>query len=89
MRTIHKYTLALVDGFQQIEVPAGAEFLTVQMQRGKVCVWAIVDTDRLNEIEYFCIVGTGHPLADKPKFVHYLGTVQQDTLVWHVFRAVK
>jgi poly(3-hydroxybutyrate) depolymerase len=55
-------------------------------------VWAIVDTDRLNEIEYFSIVGTGHPLADKkPKFVHYLGTVQQDDgyLIWHVFRSVK
>jgi hypothetical protein len=90
MKTIYKYTLELAD-HQTIEVPADAEFLTAQMQNGKLCVWAIVDTDNLTEKEYFVIVGTGSGMPDRPKILQFLGTVQQagGALIWHVFRAVK
>lgn len=87
-RRIYKYHLDIADT-QTIEVPAGAEFLTAQMQRGQLYVWAIVDTDRLFEKEYFVIVGTGHPMPEKPKLLQFIATVQQEVFVWHVFRAIK
>jgi hypothetical protein len=88
-RTIYKYTLEIVDN-QSIEVPTGAEFLTVQIQHGKLCVWAIVDPSRRTEFEHFFIVGTGHPIPSLETLQH-LGTVQLagGSLVWHVFRAIK
>ena len=89
-RKIYKYPLELLDE-QTIEIPAHAEFLTVQMQYGKLCVWAIVETNNLNEKEYFLIRGTGYRMPDRPEHLQYLGTVQQDggALIWHVFRAIK
>lgn len=90
MRTIYKYALKVTDT-QEIRMPAGAEFLTAQMQHGRLCVWAIVDPSRKDELEYFIICGTGHPLPDKPRFLQYLATVQDagGSLIWHVFRAIK
>ena len=101
MKTIYKYILEPV-GAQTLQIPSGAEFLSVQMQHGNLCLWAIVDPEKLLENEYFVIVGTGHPVPEKPKYLQYLGTVQQaarlknlfpehadGALVWHVFRAIK
>jgi hypothetical protein len=89
MRTIFKYRLKLV-GSQTIEMPHDAEFLSVQLQNEKICVWALIDTEKLIDLEYFVIQGTGLPFPDKPKYLQFLGTIQPNTgLVWHVFRAVK
>jgi hypothetical protein len=90
MRTIYKYTLN-IDSHQAIEVPSGAEFLSAQIQNGKVCVWALVDPNAKKELELFIIAGTGHPFPEQPKQFQFLGTVQQagGALVWHIFRAVK
>ena len=56
MRTIFKYRLKLV-GSQTIEVPRDAEFLSVQLQNEKICVWALIDTEKLIDLEYFVIQG--------------------------------
>jgi hypothetical protein len=89
MKTIHKYHLALAE-VQVIEVPQGAQFLTVQMQGERLCVWAIVDTTHQNAHESFVIVGTGALLPDTSNW-QYMETVQQydGRFVWHVFRAIK
>ncbi len=85
--TIYKYTLELKDQ-QYLTLPAGREFLSVQMQRGKICLWYRVPyAPKGAEQASFVIVGTGHVVpAGKLKF---LGTVQQPEYesVWHVFAA--
>lgn len=85
MKTIRKYPLAVADQ-QTIEVPARTVFISAQMQRGRLCVWAIVDTSRANELVDLFIVGTGHPMPEVSKTLLFVGTVQEDDLVWHVFR---
>lgn len=82
MKTIHKYPLNL-DTEQTLTMPAAAEILSVQDQGGVLCIWALVDTDRLPEERRFRVYGTGHAIANFPH--KYLATVIQGSFVWHVF----
>lgn len=84
MRTIWKIPLVLND-FQTISVPAGCEYLTVQDQRGVLCLWAIVDDEAAKVSRSIRIVGTGHATAHSQNENTYIGTVQQNGFVWHVF----
>jgi hypothetical protein len=82
MRTIFKYPLEVTDT-PVVRMPAGAEILTVQMQRGEACIWAIVDDAVPNVSRRLLVVGTGHgmPLDSG----QYVGTFQTGALVFHVF----
>lgn len=84
MRTIYKFPLG-VKHFTVISMPKGAEILTVQMQFGDLCLWAIVDPEAEDEDRQFYIFPTGRPL-NLPEY-EYIGTVQMrgGQLVWHVF----
>lgn len=44
MQRIYKYPIETVDQ-QQVKMPDGAQILTVQVQNGKPCLWAMVDPD--------------------------------------------
>lgn len=82
--TIYKYELPddLI-----LEMPKGAEVLTVQMQRGSPCLWARVDPEEQVEKRKFVIHGTGHPVPSSTG--KYIATFQVDdeTLVFHVFES--
>ena len=85
MKTIFKYTL---DPFvSAVKMPAGAQILTVQAQHGQAQLWAIVDTERPDELREFAVVGTGHPMPDDHG--EYVSTFQLPDLglVFHVFAA--
>lgn len=87
--TIYKYPLALT-GLQRVEMPKDSEILSVQDQRGTICLWAAFPGDgeyRVSrEIE---IVGTGNPVESFEKIDRkFLGTVQQGAFVWHIFERV-
>jgi len=86
MNTIYKYKLQ--PNFGRLEMPQGAQVLTVQMQDGTPCLWARVDTDRALEWRSFDVYGTGHEMPDDPRLV-YVATFQMDggALVWHVFES--
>lgn len=86
MRSIWKYPLAIADEIQEIDMPIGAKILTVQIQRGVACMWALVDPEAEKTKRAFKIIGTGHPIKVDVT-LDYIGTVQQlgGTLVWHVF----
>jgi hypothetical protein len=84
MRTIYKYPLNLVDT-QQVKLPKLAECLTVKMQQGHPCMWAIVDPAQPTEIVTVHLVGTGHAVPRKVGALQYLGTVQDAGFVWHFF----
>lgn len=85
MDTVYKYEIS---GYEpEIEMPKGAEILTVAFQGDKFCLWAKVDTDAAIEKRYIEAFGTGH---DIPRCVgidwKYLGTgFMRNGLVFHAF----
>jgi hypothetical protein len=68
-----------------IDMPEGAQILTVQDQNGQPALWALVDPDARREARTFKTYGTGHPVPDNPG--KYIGTFQHmnGMLVFHVF----
>lgn len=82
MITIWKYELETTSD-QRIKMPEDAKILTVQVQNGKPCLWAIVDTERKPEVRVIEIYGTGHPVSLRQRV--YIGTYQIPDLVFHVF----
>ncbi len=84
MNTVWKYTLP-VSGRIELNIPAGAKLLCVQMQFDRLCMWALVDPTAPISTRCFWIVGTGHELLSAPGA--YVGTFQINggALVFHVF----
>ena len=92
MKTIHKYRMD--GGKNAVEMPKDARILHVGAQDGNVCLWAFVDTDRLNELRHFRVYETGYSLSGdfieadlrRETFdASYIGTAQVGEFVWHVF----
>lgn len=75
----------------KIDLPKGAEILTVQAQRGTPVMWALVDPDAETETRLFGTFGTGHPLGNGAGVVtKYIATYQLESmgLVFHVFEYI-
>jgi hypothetical protein len=86
MRTIWKYDLIPNDENRiLIEMPTGAEILTVQAQGNSACLWALVDPESNAYPHKFEVYRTGHPVSTYQK--RYIGTFQMDggALDFHVF----
>ena len=82
MKAIWKFPLKVED-VQAFEVPESAEILSIQNQGGQICLWAAVDTNAPKKFRTFRMYGTGH---EHTSFVGiYIGTVQKDGFVWHIF----
>ena len=88
MRTIWKYQIPIQDYFE-LELPKDAEILTVQMQYGIPCLWALVDPTAQQEFRLFRLLEIGHP--GETLNLDYIGTVQQaeGQLIWHVFEILR
>lgn len=84
MRTVFKYRLT-VDDAVTIKMPKFAKILSVGVQQESVFLWALVDTDKLEENRHFRIAGTGHPIEEA--HLTFLGTVflMRGQLVFHIF----
>lgn len=74
MKTIYKYPLEVLDE-EYYDMPRGTEFLSVQVQNGVPCLWALVDTQRAVAHAKVVIHGTGHP-ADDVDGMEFVGTFQ-------------
>jgi hypothetical protein len=87
---IWKYPLR-VDDEQQVDMPIGAKVLSVGVQHGTLCVWALVDpTSKETTPRTFWIFGTGHAFPktwSTGNMAAFVGTVMMSNgfLVWHVF----
>lgn len=83
MREIWKFELD--SHYNTVEMPIGAEILSVHSQRDSVCIWALVNPNMEKETRYFDVFGTGHPIDVNSKI--FIGTclVNNESLVWHVF----
>ena len=89
--TVYKYVLKF-NPLERIQMPEGAKLLSVQMQQGKICIWALVDPLRPAENVYVHIRGTGFCSKDIKNLdqQEFIGTVQFiDGTVWHVFKLIK
>lgn len=80
-KQIWKYSLENV-----IEMPKGAEILTIDIQNGQLFnaqMWVKVDTENEVEKRMFEVIGTGQNFDDTNR--KYIGTYQDGPFVWHVF----
>jgi hypothetical protein len=87
MKTIYKYPVEIAE-YVKIDLPKGAEILTVQEQRNQPMMWALVDPNAEPETRLFGTFGTGHPLGNAIGVTtKYIGTYQsaEGQLVLHVF----
>jgi hypothetical protein len=85
--TIWKYPLKAQD-VQELVVPQGARFLSVQGQRDDICIWCLVDSlETATDAWRIHVVPTGRPCS-RVEHTTLLGTVQLEdgALVFHVFR---
>jgi len=90
MSVVFKETFPLgVDEFE-LQLPAGADILDVQMQRDQPCIWFRCEGVEPNELRNFRVAGTGHELESprgSDQQLDYIGTFQShdEMLVWHLF----
>jgi hypothetical protein len=81
---IYKYPFSVAGEFD-LQLPRGSSLLSVQVQAGTPCLWALVDADEPQASRHFRVFGTGHPV---PKFSgSFVGTFQLEggALVFHLF----
>jgi hypothetical protein len=85
MKTIFKYALDSQDC--TLQLPKGAEILTVGLKNGSPSLWALVNpnTSELEE-RHICIVGTEWQVEDTMK---YITTYMDGYFVWHVFELIR
>lgn len=76
-----------------IEMPEGANILTVQSQFEDAYIWAAIDTDRAAEKRTFEVFATGQQILKVSKGFkrNYIGTFQisAGNYVFHVFELYK
>lgn len=83
---IWKFVLALGDS-QLVSMPKDATILSIQVQKGNLCMWALCNEDAKVVERRINIYGTGNPLPDYIGDFKYLGTFQiyGGDLVFHAF----
>lgn len=88
MKTIHKYQLSLIR-LQPIALPKNAEILHVAVQRGVLCIWAMVTVPKTDDDwteRWFEVFGTGDKIStDMGIDRQHIGTALDGNFVWHVF----
>lgn len=87
MLAIWKYPIEARDE-EAVSMAKGARILTVQVQAGKPCLWAMVNPNApMLEERKIYTYGTGHPIDKDPETLEYIGTYQLTGLglVFHVF----
>jgi len=83
-KAVWKFEFAVQDEIA-IDMPAGAIALTVALQFGSPCLWALVDPAAPLVRRRFRLAGTGHPPG--PEVGNYVGSFQLSGghLVFHLF----
>ena len=70
-------------------LPKGAQVLRVDVQKGTMFLWAMVDPDAEKEARVFDIFGTGSPIPDfNRRFINTFFTHDGGTYVFHAFERI-
>jgi len=81
MRTIWKFPIPADGG--TVQMPKGAEVLSVGLQGNDIQVWALVDPSKSTTPRHFHVRGTGHACSIAGE--KFIGTIFDGSFVWHVF----
>lgn len=83
MKRIFKYEIEVKDQITLL-MPKNAEIISIQVQRWKPYLWALIDVDETKTERYFYLFGTGMEVKDGLK---YIGSFQMydGDLVFHLF----
>jgi hypothetical protein len=84
MQTIHKYPFTSLGSFT-LELPEDFLSLSVEVQNGVPCLWALVNTGKPKRVYRFRVFGTGHPIPDVLGGCDHIATFQMPPYVWHLF----
>lgn len=84
-KKIFKYRLPTLDFGVSIQMRAGARILSVGFQDKHLYAWAMVDLEASLADRHIRVYGTGEPLGADIDAAVFLGTVQANGFVWHVF----
>ncbi len=70
-----------------VKMPQFSQILTVQVQYGKPCIWALVNPASPLTDRRFRVAGTGHDLVHDFELMQYVGTfqLQDGKFIGHVF----
>ena len=86
MKTIFKYCIDLHGTIARL--PEDAQILTVSVQDNRICLWALVDTNKPNIFRSFVVYGTGQDMTNTINRLKYIGTVHINPFVWHIFEVL-
>lgn len=86
MLKIWKYEIYIKDEFT-LQIPKGAEILSIDTQNDVGYLWILVDADKPFEDREFCLFGTGQSITIDRQDLYFIGTFHQGygVLIWHVF----
>jgi hypothetical protein len=82
MYTIYKYQLEVRREIH-VQMPVWARPLSVQIQNGKLTLWAVVDPNSTLADHVFYLIGTGQEMTGRERT--FISTVQAGEFVWHIF----
>lgn len=88
MQTVYKYTLQKNGpDWEAHNVPANEKVLHIADQHGKICVWALVDTDGFKGMRFFQVFGTGHEIPNDGRTRSFVNTfmIEDGDVVFHAF----
>lgn len=88
VEVIYKYPLLVTD-MQVLQLPMGAQLLSVIEQAGTLMLYALVDPTYAKSPRTILIVGTGNAEPYICSIDRFIGTVKQGPLVWHVWEKVR
>lgn len=69
----------------ELEMPIGAQVLSIREQGEEICLWALVNPDAPKEKRRFVSFGTGHDVPAVALQFHGTAHLRGGSLVFHVF----
>ena len=87
MEKIYKYELEITN-LQSVSMPIGANVISANVQNGKLCIWALVDTRNSDKNKSIAVAGTGYEIdfTVSDYDFYFVDTVMMsDILVLHVY----
>ncbi len=90
MKVIWKYELP-VQGIRILKMPESAEILSAEVQRNKLCLWVMVESENKKVARFIEIIGTGNPIEETLNVVRiFIDTIQLygGDLIFHVFERI-
>lgn len=84
-QVVWKFHLQLTSDTQTIEAPIPAKVVHFDVQANRLTVWVLVEEGATTSSDSYGVFATGE-LAPPVDEASYIGTVQWEGYVWHLFK---